>query len=191
MKKGWIVILALIVILGFWGCNKYNGLQTANLNVNNAWGSVETNYQRRSDLYQNMVQTIKGSAKFEDSTLIGVVNARANATKIQVNIEDTASLAKFQAAQAQLQSSFSKLLAVSEQYPDLKTTSQFQNLETEIEGTENRINIARKDYNQAVTDYNTKVQLFPGNIFANLFGFKPKALFQAAAGTENAPNIQF
>lgn len=191
MKKGWIVIIILLIILGAWGCNSYNGMQKANLAVNNAWGTVQTNYQRRSDMYQNIVQTIKGSAKFEDSTLIGVVEARASATKVQVNINDSASLAQYQQAQTQLQSSFSKLLAVSEAYPDLKTTAAFQDFQAQIEGTENRINIARKDYNQAVTDYNTKVQLFPGNIMAGLFGFHPKALFQADAGTDKAPNIQF
>jgi len=191
MKGGWIAVIVIVIILGFWGCNSYNGLQKANLAVQNSWGTVQTNYQRRSDLYKNVVQTIKGSAKFEDSTLIGVVEARANATKIQVNIDDSASLAQYQAAQTQLQSSFSRLLAVSENYPQLQTTAAFRDFQTQIEGTENRINVARKDFNTTVTAYNTKVQLFPGNIMAGIFGFKPKALFQADEGTQNAPNIQF
>ena len=191
MKKGWIVIIIILVILGAWGCNSYNGMKTASLNVDKVWGTVQTNYQRRSDMYQNIVQTIKGSAKFEDSTLIGVVEARANATKIQVNIEDSSSLAQYQQAQAQLQSSFSRLLAVSEQYPQLQTTAAFKDFQTQIESTENRINIARKDFNSAVTDYNMKVQLFPGNIMAGVFGFKPKALFQADEAAQKAPDIQF
>lgn len=191
MKKSWIVILVIVVILGFWGCNKYNGMQTASIGVQQSWSNVETNYQRRADLYKNVVQTIKGSAKFEDSTLIGVVEARANATKVQVNIDDSASLARYQEAQTQLQNSFSRLLAVSENYPQLQTTAAFRDFQTQIEGTENRINVARKDFNSAVTAYNLEVQTFPGNIFASIFGFKPKAMFQADEGAQNAPNIQF
>src|SRR6476469_9381300 len=136
------VVLGIIVILFFWGCNQQRGLATADLNVQNAWSNVETNYQRRNDLYNSVVKTIEGSANFEKGTLKEVVEARSRATQIQVNTSDPKSLEQFQAAQGQVQSSFSRLLANVEAYPELKTTTAFQNFQTQIEGTENRINVA-------------------------------------------------
>lgn len=185
------VILGIVVILLFWGCGSYNGLVTANQEVKTKWSNVETNYQRRTDLYNSVIKTIEGSANFEKSTLTEVVQARAKATSINVDINDPKSLEAYQNAQAGLQSSFGKLLAVVERYPDLKTTSAFQGFQTQIEGTENRINVARQDYNTSVQSYNLKVKTFPGNIFAGIFGFHEKAFYKADPGSEKAPDINF
>lgn len=179
------------MILFFWGCNQQRGLATADQNVQTAWSNVETNYQRRTDLYNSVVKTIEGSANFEKSTLTDVINARAKATSVHVDINDSASLQQFQQAQAQLQGSFSRLMAVAEAYPDLKTTQSFQDFQAQIEGTENRINVARRDFNTAVNNYNLKVKLFPNNIFAGILGYHARPYYKADAGTENAPNIQF
>jgi len=186
-----IVIAALILILGGCGCSSYNGLVSNELAVNKAWSNVETNYQRRTDLYSSVVKVIEGSANFEKSTLKDVLAARASATQVKVDISDPASLAKYQAAQGQLQSAFGRLMAVAEAYPDLKTTKAFQDFQTNIEGTENRINNARRDFNDAVNNYNLKVRKFPNNIFASLFGFKAKEYYKADAGSEKNPDINF
>ncbi len=188
---GLIAVLALILILGGCGCSSYNNLVGSDQSVKNAWSDVETNYQRRSDLYNSVVKTIQGSANFEKSTLKEVIEARANASRINVNIDDSASLAQFQAAQTQLQSSFSRLLAVAEAYPDLKTTQAFRDFQTQIEGTENRINVARRDYNTTVNAYNLKVKTFPNSIFAGIFGYHEKAYYKADLGSERAPDINF
>jgi len=190
-RSGLLIVLAIIVVLGFFGCNSYNGLVTADQSVKQAWSNVETNYQRRTDLYGSVIRTIEGSANFEKSTLREVLEARSKATSVQVNIDDPASLAAYQQAQSQLQGSFSKLLAVVEAYPDLKTTTAFRDFQTQIEGTENRINVARRDYNAVVTDYNLKVKRFPNNIFAGIFGYKEKPFYKADAGSEKAPDINF
>ena len=190
-RSGILILLAIVVILGFWGCNSYNGLVTADQSVKKVWSNVETNYQRRTDLYSSVIKTIEGSANFEKSTLKDVIEARAKATSIQVNVNDPASLEAYQKAQANLQGSFSKLMAVAEAYPDLKTTSAFRDFQTQIEGTENRINIARQDYNKSVEDYNLKVKRFPNNIFAGIFGYKEKPFYKADAGSEKNPDIKF
>lgn len=186
-----IVIGALVLILGGCGCNRYNGLVTADQKVQNLWSGVETNYQRRTDLYNSVIKTIEGSANFEKSTLQAVIDARAKATGITVNIDDSASLAAYQAAQTQFQGTFSKLMAVAEAYPDLKTTKAFQDFQVQIEGTENRINVARKDYNDGVNEYNLLVKTFPNNLYAGLFGFHVKSYFKSDPGSEKAPDIQF
>lgn len=185
------VILGILVILLFWGCGAYNGLVTANQEVKTKWSNVETNYQRRTDLYNSVIKTIEGSANFEKSTLTEVIQARSKATSINVDINDPKSLEAYQNAQAGLQSSFGRLLAVAERYPDLKTTAAFQGFQTQIEGTENRINVARQDYNSAVQSYNLKVKTFPNNIFAGIFGYHEKAFYQADAGSQKAPDINF
>jgi LemA protein len=186
-----IVIAGLILILGYSGCNGYNGLVKGDQNVKEAWSNVETNYQRRNDLYSSVVKTIEGSANFEKSTLKEVISARASATQVKVDINDPESLAKYQAAQGQLQSAFGRLMAISEAYPELKTTKAFQDFQTDIGGTENRINIARRDYNNVVKDYNLKVKTFPNSIFAGIFNFKEKAFYQADPGTSKNPDINF
>ncbi|MFY7900764.1 MAG: LemA family protein [Chitinophagaceae bacterium] len=186
-----IVIAALLLLLGGCGCSSYNGLATGDQDVKKTWSNVETNYQRRTDLYNSVIKTIEGSANFEKSTLRDVMAARASATQVKVDINDPESLAKYQVAQGQLQSAFGRLMAVAEAYPDLKTTKSFQDFQTQIEGTENRINVARRDYNASVENYNLKVVRFPNNIFANVFNFKEKAFYKADAGSEKAPDIQF
>jgi LemA protein len=193
MKKslGLIIVIVLILLLGGCGCNSYNGLVKGDQSVQNAWSNVETNYQRRTDLYNSVVKTIQGSANFEKSTLQAVIDARAKATSVHVDINDSNSLAQYQQAQGQLQSAFGRLLAVSEAYPDLKTTQAFQDFQTQIEGTENRINVARRDYNNTVNQYNLQVRTFPNSIFAGLFHFQTKGYYKADAGSEKAPDINF
>lgn len=186
-----IVIAALFVIVGFWGCNGYNGLVSADQGVKKVWSNVETNYQRRTDLYSSIIKTIEGSANFEKSTLKEVLEARSKATQIKVDINDPASLEAYQKAQANLQGSFSRLMAVAENYPDLKTTKAFSDFQAQIEGTENRINVARQDYNKAIEDYNLRVKRFPGVILARLFGYADKPYYKADEGTEKAPEIKF
>lgn len=186
-----LIILGIIVILFFWGCSQQRGLATADNTVQKAWSNVETNYQRRTDLYSSVVKTIEGSAKFEKGTLTEVINARSRATSVTVNVDDSASLQQYQQAQAQLQGSFSRLMAVAEAYPDLKTTDAFRDFQTQIEGTENRINVARRDYNEAVNDYNLKVRLFPNNIFAGILGYHQRAFYKADPGAEKNPDIKF
>jgi LemA protein len=190
-RTGLYVILGLVVILFFWGCSAYNGLIGVDQEVKTKWGAVETNYQRRTDLYNQVIKTISASANFEKSTLTEVIAARARATSINVNINDSASLAAYQNAQAGLQSAFARLMAVAEAYPDLKTTKSFQDFQAQIEGTENRINVARQDYNEAVRVYNLKVKTFPNNIFAGIFGFHEKAFFKSNPGSENPPDTEF
>lgn len=186
----WIV-LALVAILFFWGCNQQRGLATADQSVQSSWSNVETNYQRRNDLYNSVVKTIQGSANFERSTLREVIEARSRATAVNVNVDDSASLAQYQQAQTQLQGSFSRLMAVAEAYPDLKTTKAFQDFQAQIEGTENRINVARRDYNTAVNNYNLKVKLFPNNLFAGILGYHQRAYYKADPGASQNPDINF
>ena len=190
-RTGLYVILGLVVILFFWGCGAYNGLIGVDQEVKTKWGAVEANYQRRTDLYNQVIKTISASANFEKSTLTEVIAARSRATSVNVDINDSASLVRYQQAQAGLQSSFARLMAVAEAYPDLKSTKAFQDFQAQIEGTENRINVARQDYNTAVQGYNLKVKRFPANIFAGLFGFHEKAYYKANAGSENPPDTEF
>jgi LemA protein len=186
-----IIILAVILLFGGCACTKYNGLVTSDQGVKTSWSNVETNYQRRTDLYNSVIKVIEGSANFEKSTLKDVITARSRATSVTVDVNDSNSLAAYQRAQGQLQGSFSRLMAVAEAYPDLKTTQQFQNFQTDISGTENRINVARRDFNEAVRQYNLNVKTFPNNIFSGLFGFHEKPYYKSDPGSENAPDIHF
>ena len=188
---GLIIILALVLVLGGCGCSSYNNLVTGNQTVEKSWSNVETNYQRRTDLYNSVVKTIQGSANFEKSTLQAVIEARAKATSVHVDVNDPNSLAQYQQAQGQLQSAFGRLLAVAEAYPQLQTTQAFRDFQAQIEGTENRINIARRDYNDAVTNFNNQVLRFPNNIFAGIFHFQAKPYYKADPGSEKAPDINF
>lgn len=188
-----IVILALILLIGGCACNGYNGLVKQDTEVQRTWNNVQSDYQRRADLIPNLVNTVKGEANFEQKTLTDVIQARASATQIKV---DPANLTpekvqQFQAAQGQLSQALGRLLAVSENYPNLQTNQAFQGLQAQIEGTENRIKVSRNDFNQAVADYNVKVRSFPMNIFSGMFGFKQKEGFQAEAGAEKAPEVKF
>jgi LemA protein len=186
-----LAIVALIVILGSCTYNGYNNLVKTDQEVKNSWGNVEASYQRRTDLYNSVIKVVQGSANFEKSTLTSVIEARSKATSVTVDINDPQTLEKYQQAQNQLQGAFGKLLAIAEAYPDIKTTQEFKDFQTQIEGTENRINIARRDFNKAVNDYNLKVRTFPNNIIAGLFGFKEKPYYKANPGSENPPNINF
>jgi LemA protein len=186
-----IVIAVVILLFGGCACTRYNGLVTSDQDVKNKWGDVQTQYQRRTDLYSSIVHTIEGSANFEKSTLKEVIEARSKATSVQVNINDSASLGQYQRAQAGLQNSFARLMAVAEAYPELRTTQQFQDFQTNIAGTENRINNSRREFNGVVRDYNLKVKTFPNNIFAGLFGFHEKPFYNADPGSENNPEIHF
>ena len=188
---GLIIVFALVIILAGCGCTSYNRLVTGDQSVQNAWSNVETNYQRRMDLYNSVVKTIQGSANFEKSTLTAVIEARARASSVRVNVNDSNSLAQYQQAQGQLQGAFSRLLAVAEAYPQLQTTKAFQDFQAQIEGTENRISIARRDYNGEVQKYNLQVRTFPNSIFAGLFHFQPKGYYKADVGSDKAPDINF
>lgn len=185
------IILGLVLILGFWGCSGYNSLVKGDQGVKKAWGNVETNYQRRTDLYSSVIKTIEASANFEKSLLKDVVEARAKLGSTTVNVDDQTSLDKYQQAQGQMKSAFSNLMGYVENYPDIKTTKSFQDFQTQIEGTENRINVARQDYNKAVEDYNLTVKRFPKNLIAGITGFKEKAYYKSDPGSDKAPDVNF
>jgi len=188
-----IVILGSLLLFGGCACSGYNGLVTQDENVKKAWNNVQSDYQRRSDLIPNLVNTVKGAANFEQQTLVQLMEARAKATSVNVNADDLTpeKLAQFQAAQTQISSGIGRLLAVVENYPDLKANQNFRDLQAQLEGTENRIKVARNDFNAAVQDYNVKVRRFPMNIFAGMFGFKVKEGFKADPGSERAPEVKF
>lgn len=187
------VVLALILILVMVGCGSYNGLVGQDETVKNSWNKVQSDYQRRADLIPNLVNTVKGEANFERGTLNDVINARARATSMQVSPDNLTpeNIQKFQQAQTQLSGSLSRLLVTVEQYPNLRANDAFRGLQTQLEGTENRIKVSRNDFNDAVQTYNTKVRAFPTNIFAGIMGFKPKPGFAADAGSDKVPNVNF
>ena len=186
-----LIILGLVLILGVWGCSGYNGLVKGDQNVKKSWGNVETNYQRRTDLYSSVIKTIEASANFEKSLLKDVVEARAKLGATTVNVDNQESLDKYQQAQGQMQGAFSRLMGYVENYPDIKTTKSFQDFQAQIEGTENRINVARQDYNKSVEGYNLKVKSFPNNLIAGIGGFKEKAFYKSDPGSEKAPDVNF
>ena len=188
-----IVIAALVLLLGGRGCNGYNGLVKLDETVKNAWANVESDYQRRSDLIPNLVNTVKGEANFEQTTLQNVISARASATQVKLDANDLSpeKIQQYQAAQGQLSQALGKLLMVTENYPNLRANDAFRGLQTQLEGTENRIKVARNDFNDAVAAYNVKARTFPNNIFAGMFGFKTKEGFKAEAGSEKAPEVKF
>jgi LemA protein len=188
-----ISILAFILLLGGCGCSGYNGLVEKDQNVKGKWANVESDYQRRSDLIPNLVNTVKGAADFEKSTLEAVVNARAQATQTKIDPTNLTpeKVAEFQRAQGQLSGAIGRLLVTMEKYPELKATDAFRDLQAQLEGTENRIKVSRNDFNTAVQDYNTSVKRFPMVLFSGMFGFKEKGFFTAEAGAEKAPTVDF
>jgi LemA protein len=191
MKKyiGWGVVALLVIYL----ISLYNGLVNMREGVNSAWANVQSQYQRRSDLVPNLVSTVQGAADFEKSTITAVIDARARATSIQVdpNKLTPEKLAEFQQAQGALSTAIGRLLAVAENYPQLKSVDAFRDLQAQLEGTENRINEARRQFNEAAQAYNAGLQRFPRVIFARLFGFQPRGYFQSEPGAEKAPKVQF
>ena len=195
MKKGTItiIIVAIVAIIAFWAISGYNSLVSMDENVSNQWANVETQYQRRADLIPNLVNTVKGYAAHEQETLEGVIAARSQATQIKVDPTDLTpeKLAEYQKAQGQLATALGKLLAITENYPDLKANQNFLELQAQLEGTENRINVARKNFNDSAKAYNTAIRRFPKNILAGMFGFDKRAYFEAAEGAEQAPQVQF
>ena len=197
MKKGLAVLLVLvglIVIVGGWLAGQYNGLVTLQEGVNQSWAQVENVYQRRADLIPNLVETVKGAAAFEQDTYTQVAEARAKVGSIQVTpemLKDPQSLKMFEEAQGQLTSALSRLLAVAENYPQLKANQNFLDLQSQLEGTENRIAVERRNFNQAAQGYNTRLRVFPTSIMAGLFGFEPRAYFAAAPGSDKAPAVKF
>jgi LemA protein len=188
------IVLGLIVV-GLSIAGIYNGLVGSSQAVDASWAQVQNVYQRRADLIPNLVNTVQGAANFEKSTIVQVTEARASVGRVQINQNqapsDAAQLEKFQQAQGQLSNALSRLLMVSENYPDLKASANFRDLQAQLEGTENRITVERGRFNEVVQAYNTKVKTFPTVFFASLFGFQPKPFFQAAAGAETAPAVKF
>ena len=196
MKKGLIVILVVAaVVLGifFWFQGNYNKMVKMDEGVQAAWSQVENVYQRRADLIPNLVATVKGYASHEQQTLEGVISARSKATQITVDPQDLTAeqLVKYQQAQGELGSALGKLLAITENYPDLKANTNFLELQSQLEGTENRIAVERKKFNEAARVYNTTIRQFPKNIVAGMFGFEKKPYFEAQEGAQQAPKVEF
>ncbi len=196
MKKNtviWITVVALVAIVAIWAVKVYNNLVVAEESVTTEWANVESQYQRRADLIPNLVATVKGYATHEQETLDAVVSARAKATQVTIDSENLTpeKLQEFQAAQGAVGSALGRLLAVAESYPDLKANQNFLDLQEQLEGTENRIQVARQKFNSTAQAYNTSIRRFPTNIVAGLFGFDKKAYFEAEAGAEKAPQVAF
>jgi LemA protein len=200
MKKGSLILIIVIAAIAFfvisivvWGTRTYNNMVTMQESVTSTWGNVETQYQRRSDLIPNFVNTVKGAANFEQTTLTQVIEARAKATSVTIDpAKMTAeNLQQFQQAQGQVSSALGRLMVVMEQYPELKATQNFRDLQVELEGTENRISIARKNFNDVAKVYNTYIRRFPSKIIAGMYDFEAKPYFEAAEGSEKAPVVTF
>ena len=196
MKKSYIVIgVIIIIVIGIfmWFKGSYNQMVTRSENVSSQWSNVENQYQRRLDLIPNLVNTVKGYAEHEQNTLTQVVEARAKATQMRVNFDqlDEQTIQKFNNMQGELSSALSRLMAISEQYPDLKANENFRDLQAQLEGTENRIAVERRKFNEEVKGYNAYIRSFPKNIIAGMFGFLPQPYFEAATGAEKAPEVKF
>lgn len=190
---GLVITIAIVAVVLIWGVSGYNGLVSMDEGVQNKWADVETQYQRRADLIPNLVNTVKGYAAHEKETLEGVVKARSEATSVKVDPENMTAeqMAQYQKAQNGVSSALSKLLLVVEKYPDLKANQNFLELQSQLEGTENRITVARRDFNGVAKEYNTAIRKFPKNILAGMFGFEKKTYFEAQEGAEKAPEVQF
>jgi LemA protein len=193
--RGFGRVSLLVLLFSFTGCGTYNRLIALEQAVNKKWADVQSVYQRRADLIPNLVSTVSGAANFEKSTLTEVTNARASVGQVKLDPSraptDAAELEKFQQAQGQLSTALSRLLVVSENYPQLRATEAFQNLQAQLEGTENRISVERNNFNTAVQEYNTALGRFPTNMLNKMFGFQPRPFFNAAPGAEKAPEVKF
>ena len=193
MKKTWIIIIAVIAVIAVYGISSYNSMVSQEEAVGTAWSNVENQYQRRADLIPNLVNTVKGYAAHEKETFDAVVSARAKATQTTVSIDDLTpeKMEAYQRAQGEVGSALSRLLAVTENYPDLKANENFQTLQAQLEGTENRISVERRNFNNVARKYNTAIRLFPKNILAGMFGFEKRPYFEAQEGAEQAPEVKF
>lgn len=188
-----IIIAAVALLLVLWGVSGYNGIVEMDENVNNQWSNVEAQYQRRTDLIPNLVNTVKGYAAHEKSTLEAVMQARSQATQVKIDPANCTpeQLAAYQKAQGDVTTALGKLLAITENYPQLKANENFMELQSQLEGTENRITVARRDFNAAAKEYNTVIRKFPKNIIASIGGFEKHNYFEAEAGAEKAPKVEF
>ena len=193
MKKTWIIIIAVIAVIAVYGVSSYNSMVSQEEAVGTAWSNVENQYQRRADLIPNLVNTVKGYAAHEKETFDAVVSARAKATQTTVSIDDLTpeKMAAYQRAQGEIGSALSRLLAVTENYPELKANENFQTLQAQLEGTENRISVDRRKFNEVAKAYNTSIRRFPRNILAGMFGFEKRPYFEAQEGAEKAPEVKF
>lgn len=192
-SKSTMIFIGVIVVIVLWAISGYNSLVNMDEGVTNKWSNVETQYQRRADLIPNLVNTVKGYAKHELQTLEAVMQARSQATQVKIDPSNCTpeQLAAYQKAQGDVTSALGKLLAITENYPDLKANQNFLELQSQLEGTENRITVARKDFNDAANVYNASIRRFPKNILAGIFGFEKHAYFEAEAGAEKAPKVEF
>lgn len=196
MKKSLITIIAIvavIIVIGMWAAGAYNSMVTVQEKATTAWSNVQSTYQRRADLVPNLVETVKGYAAHEKETLEGVVNARSKATSVNIDPENMTpeKLKEFQQAQGELSTALGRLIAIQENYPDLKANENFKELQVQLEGTENRINEARNTFNAAVQEYNVTIRRFPKSLLAGMFGFDKMSKFEAEAGAEKAPQVKF
>ena len=193
MKKSTIIILVVAVVAIIWGVTSYNGLVKMDEGVGTAWSNVENQYQRRADLIPNLVNTVKGYAAHEKETLDAVVTARTRATQMTVNVDDLTpeKLQAYQKAQGEVGSALGRLLAITENYPDLKANQNFLELQAQLEGTENRISVERRNFNEAAKNYNTAIRTFPRNLLAGMFGFEKRPYFEAEEGASKAPEVKF
>ena len=193
MKKSTIIILVILAIVVVWGITGYNGLVKSDEAVSTAWSNVENQYQRRADLIPNLVNTVKGYASHEKETLDAVVAARARATQVTVDAENLTPemLQQYQKSQGEVGAALGRLLAVAESYPELKANTNFLELQAPLAGTENRISVERRNFNEVAKQYNTSIRTFPRNILAGMFGFEKKTYFEAEEGAEKAPEVQF
>lgn len=193
MKKTWIIVIVVLVVLIGYSVSSYNSMVTQEEKVGTAWSNVENQYQRRSDLIPNLVNTVKGYAAHEKETFDAVVSARAKATQMSIDIDDLTpeKLAAYQRAQGEIGSALGRLLAVTENYPDLKANENFKELQAQLEGTENHISVERRKFNETAREYNTAIRRFPKNIFAGIFGFEKRPYFEAEEGADQAPEVKF
>jgi LemA protein len=193
MKKSTIIIIAVIGVAVVWAIMGYNGMVKADEAVSTAWSNVENQYQRRADLIPNLVNTVKGYAAHEKETLDAVVSARTRATQVTVNADDLTpeKLQEFQKAQGEVSAALGRLLAITESYPDLKANQNFLELQAQLEGTENRISVERRNFNEVAKSYNTSIRTFPKNILAGMFGFEKRPYFEAQEGADKAPEVKF
>ena len=193
MKKSTIILIAVIAIATIWGVSAYNGLVKMDESVNTAWSNVENQYQRRADLIPNLVNTVKGYAAHEKETLEAVMAARSKATQMTVDADNLTpeKLQEYQKAQGEIGAALGRLLAITENYPDLKANQNFMELQAQLEGTENRISVERRNFNEVARTYNTSIRTFPKSILAGMFGFDKRPYFEAEEGANKAPEVNF